>query len=240
MLLQWYRAYFTSRFQYVQVNNSLSDVTPVLLGVPQGSILGPPLFALFINDLPSCLHFSKPYIYADDTKCMRSSASNVNFEPCPLQCDLNNLLTWSHNSELHFNDTKFAYISFWSEPHTIGTYYINGRPISSVDKIKDLGILLSSNLTWDHHYNLILGKAYKTLGLIRRTFSTTLVPIKKKLYISLIRSQLLYCSQVWRPYKMKDILLLERVQRRATKYILNDYVSSYKSRLLNLKLLPLK
>ena len=84
-----------------------------------------------------------------------------------------------------------------------------------------------------------LGKAYKILGLIRRTFSTNLVPVKKKLYISLIRSQLLYCSQVWRPFLIKHILLLEQAQRRATKYILNDYCSSYKSRLLNLKLLPL-
>ena len=159
----------------------------------------------------------------------------------PLQCDLNNLFTWSHTSELYFNDSKFAHIRFWSDQLTAGavTYCVNRRPISSVDTIKDLGILLSSDLTWENHYNLILGKAYKILGLIRRTFSTNLVPVKKKLYISLIRSQLLYCSQVWRPFLIKHILLLERAQRRATKYILNDYCSSYKSRLLNLKLLPL-
>ena len=119
------------------------------------------------------------------------------------------------------------------------TYSINGKTISLVNRTKDLGILLSSSLIWDDHYNSILSKAYKILGLIRRTFSTNSIFVKKKLYISLIRAQLLYCSQVWRPYKIKDILLLERAQRRATKYILNDFYSSYKSRLIKLNLLPL-
>ena len=129
---------------------------------------------------------------------------------------------------------------FWSEqPAEAVTYYINGKLISSVNRIKDLGILLSSSLNWDDHYNSNLSKAYKILGLIRRTFSTNLIPVKKKLYISLVRAQLLCCSQVWHPYKIKDILLLERAQRRATKYMLNDYYSSYKSQLMKLKLLPL-
>ena len=78
------------------------------------------------------------------------------------------------------------------------------------------------------------------LGLIRRSFSDTLsVFNKKSLYISLVRSHLLYCSVIWRPHLSKDIKLLERVQRRASKYLLNDYSSDYKSRLISLKLLPL-
>ena len=116
-------------------------------------------------------------------------------------------------------------------------YNINNKTISKVVKIKDLGIILSSNLNWDYHYKKITGRAYKFLSLLRRTFTTDSILAKKRLYISIIRSQLSYCSQVWRPYYIKDILLLERIQRRATKYILNDYESSYKSRLLHL--LPL-
>ena len=80
---------------------------------------------------------------------------------------------------------------------------------------------------------------YKILGLIRRTFSTHSTIAKKLLYLTLVRSQLTYCSQIWRPYLLKDISILERVQRRATKYILNDYHSPYRTRLIQLDLLPL-
>ena len=239
-LLQWFRAYLTSRSQYVRINNSSSDLVPVLSGVPQGSILGPLLFVLFINDLPSCFRSSKSFIYADDTKCLRTSARGTSIDTYPLQSDLDEIFLWSQTFELYFNDSKFAHMHFWSEqPTEAVTYSINGKTISLVNRTKDLGILLSSSLIWDDHYNSILSKAYKILGLIRRTFSTNSISVKKKLYISLIRAQLLYCSQVWRPYKIKDILLLERAQRRATKYILNDFYSSYKSRLIKLNLLPL-
>ena len=86
------------------------------------------------------------------------------------------------------------------------------------------------------HYH----KAYKKLGLLRRSLCyNNSTSTKKRLYVSLIRSQLLYCSQIWRPYLRKDIKLIENVQRRATKFILNDYSSVYKSRSLKLNLLPL-
>ena len=82
--------------------------------------------------------------------------------------------------------------------------------------------------------------SYKKLGLLRRSFSSAVhINAKCSLYLSLIRSQLAYCSQIWRPYLPKDITLLERVQMRATKFILNDFSSNYKSRLIALRLLPL-
>jgi len=87
--------------------------------------------------------------------------------------------------------------------------------IPNVDHHKDLGLLLSEDLSWDRHY---ISHTYKAMGLIRRTFtsnqsSATLT----KLYISLVRSQLLYCTQLWQPHLIKDILSLEQIQRRATK-----------------------
>jgi len=237
-LWQWFKVYLTSRYQYVLISNSASDLVPVLSGVPQGSILGPLLFAIFINDLSSYLHLSKPFIYADDTKCLRNVPRSSTPDIHSLQTDLDNLFNWSLTNELYFNKSKFVHICFWSA-NEVDTFYINGKPISQVDLTKDLGIMLTSNLSWNHHYNLILGKAYKFLGIIQRSFTTNSVPVKKKLYISLIRSQLLYCSQVWHPFLIKDISLLEHAQRRATKYISDNYQSSYKSRLLSLKLLPL-
>ena len=81
---------------------------------------------------------------------------------------------------------------------------------------------MTSNLSWSRHHHLITTRPYRSLGLIRRSFSTNSTYTKWQLYLSLIRSQLTYCSLIWRPYLLKDIILLERVQKRATKYILNS------------------
>ena len=88
---------------------------------------------------------------------------------------------------------------------------------------KDLGIIF--NIDLQHHESLTF-RAYRTLHLLQRTFSISEIQVKK-LYTSIVRSQLTYCSQLMRPHLIKDIQILKRVQRRATKYILNDYVSTY-------------
>ena len=90
-------------------------------------------------------------------------------------------------------------------------------------------MLISTGLNTS--YKLITARAYQTLRLIIRTFRVNCVEAKKQLYISLVHSQLFYCSQLWRPHVIKDITMLERVQKCATKYILNDFTSSYKSKL---------
>ena len=101
-------------------------------------------------------------------------------------------------------------------------------------------LIFTANLSWHSHYEAIVAKAYKSLGLLKRTFKHTTSPqVKRTLYLTLVRPKLLYFSPLWRPYLIKDIMLLERVQRRATKFILSDYSMDYKSRLINLKLLPL-
>ena len=100
--------------------------------------------------------------------------------------------------------------------------------------------MVSDNLSWSNHLTHVTNKAYKKLGLLRRSLCyNNNTSTKKRLYVSLNRSQLLYCFQIWRPYLRKDIKLIENVQRRAIKFILHDYTSDYKSRLLKLNFLPL-
>ncbi len=112
--------------------------------------------------------------------------------------------------------------------------------MSATDHHKDPGVVFSSDLSFTAHYQMIASRAYRTLGLLRRTFSSkSHVREKRLLYITLVRSQLVYCSSVWRPFLIKDIQFLEKVQRRATKYVLGDFNSDYKSRLIALDLLPL-
>ena len=119
-------------------------------------------------------------------------------------------------------------------------YSINGHSLSQSSHCKDLGVIFSNTLSWREHYEMITSKAYKSLGLLHRVFKNSHCPEARKcLYISIVRPNLLYCSLLWRPYLIKDIDLLERVRRRATKFILSDYSSDYKTRLIQLGTLPL-
>ena len=177
-----------------------------------------------------------PFIFADDTKCLHAAKTNTDFTA--IQEDLNMACNWSKECSLSFNCSKSAVIHFWCNHETPAKYLLNNDYIETRDSIKDLGVMITSNLSWSNHCNMITAKAYKQLGLIRRSFTTNCVSAKKQLYISLVQSQLFYCSQIWQPCLIQDILLLERVQRRATKYILNDYTSSYCARLLKLSMLP--
>ena len=112
--------------------------------------------------------------------------------------------------------------------------------ISSKAVGKDLGLTISADLSWRPHYRSISSKAYKMLGLLRRVFSNCVsVSAKCSLYISLVRSCLLYLSPVWHPYLLMDIKCLELVQRRSTKFITSNPLLDYKTRLINLDLLPL-
>ena len=121
-------------------------------------------------------------------------------------------------------------------PRQSSSYQIGNMEVKSTTSHRDLGINVTNSFSWSDHCNTILcQKAYRSLHLLRRTISGT----KRRLYVSLVRSNLTYCSQLWRPYLLKDIQKIERVQRRATKYILNNYENDYKQRLIKLHLLPI-
>lgn len=238
-LLELIRAYLSQRQQFVNIGNEDSELRLVTSGVPQGSILGPILFIAYINDLPRAIEFSSALIFADDTKCVKKIVHPR--DRSDFQSDIDQLALWSLKWKLLFNEDKSAVLHFF-QPITpdLPTYCLNGSPIPATCSQKDLGIFLSTNLSWSGHIDYILAKAYKTLNLLRRTFkNNNSVSTKKALYLSLVRSQVTFCSQIWRPHKIKDIIRLENLQRRATKYILHDYISDYKTRLIALKLLPL-
>ena len=150
--------------------------------------------------------------------------------------------TWSLSSSLTFNTSKCCLLRFSNRyvKQISSSYFFNGDKIPSLNQCRDLGVIFSSKLSWSPNHDMILAKAYKQLGLIRRTFSSSMsIRAKKILYLTLVRSQVTYCSQIWRPHLIKDITRLEKLQRRATKFILNDFSSDYKTRFTSLHLLPL-
>ena len=195
-------------YQRVTINNSYSDPLPIVSGVPQGSILGPLLFIVYINNMSLYINHSQYLKFADDTKCFLHI--NTLSDHIALQEDITAIFTWSLDSDMDFNFKKFIHLSFKSKLDTI--YTISDTCIPRSDSHKDLGIILSVDLSWDKHYKTITSRAYKLLGLIRRTLSSChSTTTMTRLYVSLVHSQLFYCTQVWRPHLMRDTYLEYRM-----------------------------
>lgn len=234
----WLEEYLSERMQCVCIGYSRSQLLPVVSGVPQGSILGPLLFLSYINDLPEVIAHSFFLMFADDAKCMKIITGKE--DAVLLQEDLDSLCEWSVEWKLKFKESKCALMKLCRYEVHSSEYNMNSSKISIETMHRDLGVVISADKTWNGHIDHIVARAYKVLGVLRRAFSNTeSAEVKRTLYLTLVRSQLIYCSQIWRPHLITDIKKLEQVQRRATKFILNDYVLSYRERLIQLEMLPL-
>lgn len=238
-LLNWFHAYLTGRNQRVIVEGIHSDWLPVLSGVPQGSILGPMLFLLYINDMPSVVQNAALALFADDSKCYKQIS---NMSDCKLlQNDIDALFQWSNNWDLHFHPSKCQVISITRRHKMINfDYKINGVALERVKCIRDLGLDISATLVWNDHINKVIGKCNTKLGMIKRTIGYNAPQnVSKTLYTALVRSNLEYGSSLWGGTTKRNLKLLEGVQRRATNFILQYPDLTYNDRLLELSLLPL-
>ena len=148
-----------------------------------------------------------PFLFANDTKCIHAAKTTDDLNI--MQEDLNIASYWSASTNLSFNCVKCAVLHFWCNNNNTAQYLLNNNIIDLQELIKDLRIMITSDLSWSIHCNMVVSRAYKQLDLIRRSFKTNSIPVKKKLYISLVRSQLMYCSQIWQPNLAQDIQLLE-------------------------------
>ena len=237
-LHKWFTSYLSGRNQRVVVEGSESPWLPVVSGVPQGSILGPMLFLLFIDDISDNISSeSKMSLFADDAKLYRFIKS---LHDCSiLQRDLYTLENWSKIWKMNFNAKKCKIMSICRVALHTAFYQLNGTILERVYEFNDLGLIVTHDLTWSRHINCKLSKSNKNLGMVKRAVGYKApVATKKCFYLSLVRSVLDYASIIWHPNK-NDLVHIESLQRRATKYILNDYTSDYKTRLSELKLLPL-
>ena len=241
-LLQWFQSYLTNRHQRVTAQGSTSTTLLVTSGVPQGSILGPVLFSLYVNDLPDTVTSSHVAMFADDTKLFKNIKSVKDSEQ--LQNDLKHLETWSEESGLNFNETKCKTqrITRKIAPLTFNYKLSNGNLVQTECE-RDLGVFVDKSLTWNRQVYEQSAKSNKLLGYIRR--STIYIhnqEVRRTLYLALVRPHLGYATQIWAPQSTELIRHLEGTQRRATKYILSLPFSSptdYTTRLQTLGLLPI-
>jgi hypothetical protein len=226
-LLRWIRQWLTGRKQRVVINGVMSDWQEVLSGIPQGSILGPLLFIIFINDIDQGIT-SKILKFADDTKLLGGVKSEEDLES--LRKDLNRLYDWSEKWQMKFNldKCKVMHIGYKNGE---ADYVIGGKTLGKVSEEKDLGVIISKEFKVANQCSKAASKGNQILGLINRTITCKKKKVILNLYKSLVRPHLEYCIQAWRPHLAKDIEILERVQRRATRMIEECKGRSYEERL---------
>ena len=231
-LLGWITDFLSNRKQSVVLNGARSSQRDVTSGIPQGSVLGPILFIIFINDMPNVID-SEIKIFADDTKLFRAITSIEDNEK--LQEDLNALNEWSRKWQLGFNTSKCKTLHYGTNNKQF-TYLLDGDTIENSTLEKDLGVTFDLKLKFSEHVGIITRKANSRLAIIKRTMHNLTPNIFLPLYKTLVRPILEYCSAVWNPMLMKDRIEIEKVQRRATKLIPSLCNLEYSERLYRLNL----
>ena len=231
-ILTWIRNFLSGRRQRVVVNGKLSSWEEILSGIPQGSVLGPILFVIFINDLPDEVMCTAK-IFADDTKlfhCINSQEDRVR-----LQDDLNRLVEWSRKWQMSFNASKCKVLHIG--PSNPGyEYNMSSTALEPTTDEKDLGVTIDQDLKFHLHVSKAVNKASRMLGLVRATFTCLDELTLPKLFTTMVRPHLEYGNVIWSPRFRRDRLEVEKIQRRATKLIPSLRNMPYSDRLEALKL----
>jgi hypothetical protein len=178
VLTRWIADFLANRSQSVVLSGVRSCSVPVTSGVPQGSVLGPSLFLLYINDIVESVNHSHIRLFADDT-LLYKSIKNQN-DSNLFQRDLDSLSQWSVQNSMRFNASKSNIIVFTSKRECRDPFYTLGtEPLTTTDSVKYLGVSFQRNLKWDGHINATLNKASRVLGLLKHTLFDAPVSVKE-------------------------------------------------------------
>lgn len=222
-ILNWIASFLSNRTQSVKINASLSYQCSVSSGVPQGSVLGPLLFLIYVNDLPSSLT-STIRLFADDCVIYRKISDTS--DHLILQNDLDRIGIWCTDWLMNINVSKSKHMNISTSPSRSSTqYFLQGRNIDRVSVYKYLGVHFSETLNWSYQVDCIVASAHKTLGFLKRNIALAPPSTKLLAYNSLILPKLEYASAVWSPHQAYLVDRLESVQNKAARFITSDYSS---------------
>ena len=216
-LLNWMEDYLTDREMRTVIRNERSSWLKVTSGVPQGSVLGPVMFGVYVNDMVEGID-SYINLFADDAKVMRRVKDE---DDCrKLQEDLGKIDEWSKIWKMNFNLGKCKVMEFGKSSKRVHwDYRMGGVSLEKSKEEVDLGVTVTEGLTPEKHINKITGEVNNLLRRVKMAFAYIDIDMMKKLIVSLVRPRLEYAATVWSPHLKKDIRKLERVQRAATKLV---------------------
>ena len=248
-LVNWISSFLVGRNQRVLVKGVHSLEAPVISGVPQGTVLGPVLFLIFINDLGNKLFESTISFFADDTRISNKIESLVDKDT--LQREVLDVLEWSRSNNMELNQRKFELLTHHAVINTqshelpfhpeLFNYQVSyNTSVVPSDCLKDLGVIVTSDLSWSKHITEQVIKARGVLYWTLSVFRSRDKDVMMTLYKSLVRSLLEYCCPLWHPSKIRDIEQIEGVQREFTRRIDGYQSLSYWDRLQRLNLWSLQ
>ena len=218
-MLEWFQIYLSNRKQYVSFNGQSSKPLGINCGVPQGSVLGPLLFLLYINDLPNISKVLNFYLFADDTNIYYESKSLKDLEKT-INKELCKLYFWLNVNRLSLNIDKTNYIIFhpFNKPikHHI-TIQINKKAISEKEFIKYLGVMMDSTLSWKYQILNISKKISRSIGVMYKLRPFLPLRVLKNIYYSLIYSHLIYAIEVWGSAFKTELDILLVLQKKASR-----------------------
>ena len=219
--LAWIQNYLSNKFQYVEYNGFCSLSNKIKCGVPQGSILGPLLFLLCINDLCNATEIGELILFADDTNLVYSH-DNVSSFMSPINSELSMLNEWSQANKLSVNISKTNYIIF--KPRQRKKIFdfnlkINNKEINRVNEVCFLGIILDENLSWKAHISHVAHKISKSIGIIYRSSFYLFKSPLRMLYYALVFPYLQYCITVWGSTYPTNLNRLVILQKRVVRII---------------------
>ena len=195
----WFKSYLSDRKQFVSINGFNSDLKNITCGVPQGSVLGPLLFLIYINDLYSSIKFCKVHHFADDTNLLHFTDSIKNLNKT-INYDLKQLVHWLNANKIALNVSKTELV-FFKPKKKQNDYDLNiklaGKKIFQTPSVKYLGIKIDANLNWKDHQNYIAMKLNKANAILLKLKNYVNPSILKSVYFSIFESHLNYCSIIW-------------------------------------------
>ena len=210
-------------------------------GVPQGTVLGPLLFLIYISDIGEGIK-SKKNIYVDDTKIKSTIRTESDVEK--LQEDIDSLQTWAEVNNMQFNGNKFQLVRFGNnEEIKDDTIYFTGdnkEVIERFEKLKDLGVIMNQKATFTDQIDHVEKKVRQKIGWICRSFYNRRIHYMKQLYKSLVIPHLDYCSQLWMPVKISEIEKIEKLQRDFFRKVSDLKELNYWKALKTMKMLLLQ